>query len=59
MSLCPKCGRCACGHTLEERGQTYKEVMRRLTSEELDVLASGNEAEKIRLAQENAHLSLD
>ncbi len=34
MSLCPVCRRAYCDHTLEERGQTYKEMIAPLGSRE-------------------------
>lgn len=58
MSLCPKCGRAMCDHTLEERGQTYEEMMRDLTPGERRAfqISPSDCREKIELAKRNAHL---
>ncbi len=60
MSLCPVCGKWACDHTAEERGQTHKEMMRPLSGEEqkawensLD--GTGYKPEKIAAARKHAH----
>lgn len=37
ISLCPICGRAMCDHTMEERDQTYEEMMADLTEEELEL----------------------
>lgn len=34
MSLCPKCGREYCDHSMEVRGQTFREMMAPITEEE-------------------------
>jgi hypothetical protein len=35
MSLCPICHKALCDHTLEERGQTYEQMMAPLTPKEM------------------------
>jgi len=55
MSLCPKCGNYLCDHTLEERGQTYEEMIRNLSPEEEAAWRSDNDAEKLKVARKHAH----
>ncbi|MDD5627400.1 MAG: hypothetical protein PHW01_05340 [Patescibacteria group bacterium] len=57
MSLCPVCGRVQCDHTLEERGQTYAEMMRPLSEEEEEVWRKEpcGSPEGIRVANAHAH----
>lgn len=57
MSLCPICGRVMCDHTLEERGQTYAEMMRPLSQEEEDVWRKepSDSLKKIEIAKKHAH----
>ena len=57
MSLCPKCGRVYCDHTLEERGQTLEEMMREISPEEEEAwrTESADSSAKIRVAQEHMH----
>lgn len=58
-SLCPNCGRMYCDHEPEERGQTFEEMMREPTAEELLVFGIGSAQQKLELAQRNAHLPVD
>ena len=37
MSLCPICGRESCDHSCDERGQTFDEMMRPLSTEEMNI----------------------
>jgi len=58
MSLCTICGRNSCAHTPEERGQTFAEMMRKLTLDETEFWLKHKEGdpEVIKMAQKNAHL---
>lgn len=57
MSLCPVCGRIQCDHTLEDRGQTYEEMMRPLSPEEEIVWMHepDGSSKKIEFAKKHAH----
>jgi hypothetical protein len=57
MSLCTICGRAICDHSHEERGQTYEEMMRNLSEEELKAFNTepSDSPEKIRVAKKHAH----
>lgn len=60
MSLCPACGRALCDHTPEQRGQTFREMTRPLSPEELKVWedhpdGTGYIPEKMQVAQRHAH----
>lgn len=55
MSLCPKCGRVYCDHELDERGQTYAEMMRPLSPEELEAWESNDPERKLEVAKRHAH----
>jgi len=61
MSLCTQCGKYLCDHTPEERGQTYEEMMRPLTTEEdqLRITEPPNSPKKIAMARRNAHLTVE
>jgi len=56
-SLCPCCGRIYCDHTTAERGQTYGEMMREPTEEELQVWRDepAESPKKIAMGKKNAH----
>jgi hypothetical protein len=56
-SLCPVCGRVYCDHTPEERGQTYQEMMRDLTLEELKAWEEcpSDDPRKIAVARKYRH----
>ncbi len=38
--MCPVCGDVMCDHTPEQRGQTYDEMMRPLTEQEVSLVGS-------------------
>ena len=57
MSLCPVCGRSMCDHSAAERGQTFEEMMRPLSPEELEVMQEepDDSQRKIEVAKRHAH----
>ncbi len=56
-SLCPICGRFYCDHTPAQRGQSYEEMMREPSDEEVKLWESvpNGDQRLIDLAQKNAH----
>lgn len=57
MSLCPVCGRAMCDHTPDQRGQTFQEMMRPLSEEELQVWQTepDDSPVKVAMAKKHAH----
>ncbi len=55
MSLCPKCGKAYCDHELSERGQTFEEMMRPLTDDELKAWETQDPEKKKAAARRHAH----
>lgn len=57
MGLCPRCGRAYCDHTPAERGQSYEEMMRPFTDEEVETWRKepSDSPEKIRVAKKHAY----
>lgn len=57
MSLCTVCGRVMCDHSQEERGQSFEEMMRPLSSEEEEAWQTepADSPRKIEVAKKHAH----
>lgn len=57
MSLCPVCGRAMCDHTPGQRDQTFEEMMRPLSEEELQAWKDepDDSPKKIEVAKRHAH----
>lgn len=57
-SLCPLCARAMCDHTPEERDQSFEEMMRDLTPEELEAYRANQTGSPVMLAlaDRNRHL---
>lgn len=55
MSLCPVCGGFYCDHMPEERRQSFEEMYRPATDDEMEAWQSTDDRAKVLVARFHAH----